>query len=98
MQPISYLAEVAIQKVLAYDELRNLRIRIIADAAAAILVLAAITTVSVCKPWGKIQFGVSLPGFKATTKKPLGKYLVIGFAIAIIIFVMLHLLQGEMHH
>ena len=98
MQPISYLAEVASQQVLAYDELRTLRIRIIADAGAAILVLVAITTVSVYKPWGKIQFGVSLPGFKATTKRPMGKYLLIGFAIAAIIFIMLHLMKGGMQH
>ena len=98
MQPISYLAEIASQKVLAYDQLKTLRIRIIADAAAAILVLVAITTVSVYKPWGKIQFGISLPGFKATTKEPMGKYLLIGLAIAIIIFIMLHLMKGGMHH
>jgi len=98
IQPISYLADVATQKVLASNELSNLRIRIIADAAAAILVLVAITTVSVYKPWGKIQFGVSLPGFKATTKKPLGKYLLIGFAIAMILFILLHLMTGGMHH
>jgi hypothetical protein len=98
MQPISYLADVATEKVIASDDLRTLRVRIIADAAAAILVLVAITTVSVYKPWGKVQFGVSLPGFKATTKKPMGKYLVIGFAIAVIIFIMLHVMKGGMHH
>lgn len=98
IQPISYLAKVASQKVLASDELGSLRIRIIADAGAAILVLVAITTVSVYKPWGKIQFGVSLPGFKATTKKPMGKYLLIGFAIALIIFIMLHVIKGGMKH
>jgi hypothetical protein len=98
MQPISYLSDVATQKFLASDELKSLRIRIIADAAAAILVLVAITTVSVYKPWGKIQFGISLPGFKATTKEPMGKYLLIGLAIAIIIFIMLHLMKGGMHH
>ena len=98
MQPISYLGEVATQKVIEHDELRNLRIRIVADAAAAILVLVAITTVSVYKPWGKIQFGISLPTFKATTAKPMGKYILIGLAIAILIFVVLHLMQGGMHH
>ena len=98
MQPISYLADVASQKILAFEDLRNLRLRIIADAGAAILVLVAITTVSVYKPWGKIQFGVSLPGFKATTKKPMGKYLLIGFGIAIVIFIMLHLIKSGMHH
>lgn len=98
MQPISYLAQVASQKTIALDELQNLRIRIIADAAAAIIVLVAITTVSVYKPWGKIQFGISLPGFRATTKRPMGKYLLIGFGIALIIFIVLHLMKGGVHH
>ena len=98
VQPISYLADVATQQVIAHDDLRNLRIRIIADAAAAILVLVAITTVSVYKPWGKIQFGVSLPAFKGTTTKPMGRYLLIGLAVAIAIFITLHLMKGGMNH
>ena len=98
MQPISYLAELATQKEGSFDELQGLRIRIVADAAAAILVLTAITTVSVYKPWGKIQSGISLPDFKATTKKPMGQYLIIGFALAFIIFFLLHLMKGGMHH
>lgn len=98
MQPISYLAEVATQKEGSFDELQGLRIRIVADAAAAILVLTSITTVSVYKPWGKIQSGISLPDFKATTKKPMGQYLIIGFALAFIIFFLLHLMKGGMHH
>lgn len=98
MQPISYLADDASQKFISYNELRALRIRIVADAAAAILVLTAITTVSVYKPWGRIQFGVSLPGFKAITKKPMGIYLIIGFAVAFVIFILLHLMKGGMRH
>lgn len=98
MQPISYLGEVASQQSLALDELRNLRVRIVADAGAAILVLVAITTVSVYKPWGKIQFGVSLPSFKGTTKKPMGNYLLTGLGIALLIFIILHIMQGGMKH
>lgn len=98
MQPISYLGEVAMQKVISFDELRNLRVRLVADAGAAILVLVAITTVSVYKPWGKIQFGISLLTFRATTRKPMGKYLLVGVGVALLIFILLHLLQGGMHH
>lgn len=98
MQPISYLGELAMQKVISFDELRNLRVRLVADAGAAILVLVAITTVSVYKPWGKIQFGISLPTFRATTRKPMGKYLLVGVGVALLIFILLHLLQGGMHH
>jgi hypothetical protein len=98
MKPISYLSDVATQTILAMDELRNLRIRVLADAGAAIFVLLAITTVSVYKPWGKIQFGISLPRFKPTTKNPWGLYLLIGFIAVFILFIIIHLLQGGMKH
>ena len=98
MQPISHLGKIASQEFLSYDEFRSLRIRILADAGAAIFVLLVITTVSVYKPWGKIQFVISLPGFKATTKKPLGRYILICFLIVFVLFIILHLLQGDMHH
>jgi hypothetical protein len=98
MKPISYLGDVATQKFISYDELRSLRVRILADAGAAIFVLLAITTVSVYKPWGKIQFGISLPTFKATTKKPWGTYLLIGFIAVIILFVVLHIVKSGIQH
>lgn len=98
MKPISLLGETAIQKYLSYEELRSLRIRILADAGAAIFVLLAITTVSVYKPWGKIQFGITLPTFRPTTKKPLGLYLLIGFIMVSILFAVVHLINGGMHH
>jgi hypothetical protein len=61
-------------------------------------VLLVITAVSVYKPWGTIELGVSLPGFKATTKRPMGLYLFIGLIMVLILFTLLHLLGGGMHH
>lgn len=98
MKPISYLGEVAAVKDLGYFDLRDLRIQLVADAGAAIFVLLAITTVSVYKPWGRVHFGISLPLFKATTKKPFGIYLLVGFIVVLILFVVLHLLTGGLHH
>ena len=91
MQPISHLGKVASATTLSPTDLRGLRIQLIADAGAAMLVLLATTTVSVYKPWGKIQFGFSLPQFQPTTKRPLGLYLLIGFIAVIILFVLLHI-------
>ena len=54
MQPISYLAEVAAKTNLSATELRGLRIQLIADAAAALVVLLTSTAISVYKPWGRI--------------------------------------------
>jgi hypothetical protein len=97
MQPITYLAKVAADTPLSLPELMNLRIRLIADAGAAMFVLLATTAISVYKPWGKIVLG-SLPRFQPTTRKPIGIYLLIGFAIVIVLFIILHLSSGGMHH
>ena len=98
MKPITFLGEMATEKYITPDEFSDVRIRLIADAGAAILVLLVITTVSVYKPWGKIQFGMSLPKFQHTTKKPWGRYLLIGFIGVLVLFIIIHLMQGGMHH
>ena len=97
-ETISYLSELASFQTVTLSDHRSLRIQLIADAAAAIIVLLAITTISVYKPRGQVRFGILLPRFKATTRKPLGFYLLPGFALAITIFILLHLMNGGMHH
>jgi len=98
MQPISYLSKIALDSPLTLSQLRGLRIQLIADAGAAMFVLLATTTISVYKPWGKIQLGITLPRFQPTTKKPVGLYLLVGFITVIIMFIVLHLINGGMKH
>jgi hypothetical protein len=98
MQPISYLAKVASDSPPSLSELMDLRIRLIADAGAAMFVLLVATTVSVYKPWGKFQFTMQWPKFQATSKKPFGTCLLIGFIIVLILFIILHIKNGGMNH
>ena len=98
MQPITYLAKVASENTLSYSELRSLRIQLVADAGAALLVLLATTAVSVYKPWGKIQYDFSWPRFKSATKKPIGLYLLIGFIAVVVLFILLHIIEGGIRH
>jgi len=98
MQPISYLAKIATDSPLTLPELSSLRIRLIADAGAAMFVLLSTTTISVYKPWGKVQLAFSIPKFQPTTKRPLGVYLLIGFIAVLILFIVLHMINGGMHH
>lgn len=97
MQPISYLAEVASTTSLSDTDLRALRIQLIADAAAALFVLLIIITVSIYKPWGKIQYSKegknaqhNAADQRAVKRKPWGLYVLIA-----IIFLML--LVGILH-
>ncbi|HEY0135975.1 MAG TPA: hypothetical protein VGB85_17940 [Nannocystis sp.] len=56
-QPISYLASVAAETTLASVDLRDLRIQLIADAGAALVVLLVATVLAVYKPRGTTRYG-----------------------------------------
>jgi hypothetical protein len=55
-QPIGYMAGVAAEKTLATD-LHRIRIQLVADAGAALLVLLVNTTLGIYKPRGMTQYG-----------------------------------------
>jgi hypothetical protein len=57
MRPVGHLADVVAQAKLAGGELRGLRIQLIADAGAALVVLVITTTLSVYKPRGLTRYG-----------------------------------------
>jgi hypothetical protein len=104
MQPISYLAAVAAKATLAPSELRGLRIQLIADAVAAIVVLLGAITLSVYKPWGTIRYESwqqktfkAVSGHELTTGRPWGQYVLLGLGCLILLFVILHLTGGGLH-
>jgi hypothetical protein len=57
MQPIGEVAKVAAATNLSPGDLRDLRVQLIADAAAAVLVLIVATGLSVYKPRGLTAYG-----------------------------------------
>ncbi|MEU2117958.1 hypothetical protein ABZ567_20430 [Streptomyces sp. NPDC016459] len=57
MQPVGHLADAAARAALAGGELEGMRFQLIADAAAALLVLLAATALSVFKPRGVTRYG-----------------------------------------
>jgi hypothetical protein len=57
MQPVGHLARVVAETTLASGELAGLRIQLVADAVAALLVLLVATTLSVYKPKGMTAYG-----------------------------------------
>jgi hypothetical protein len=104
MQPINYLAGIAADASFSNTQDYGLRMQIIAQAGAAILVLLAATTISIYKPWGKIQLSLitsnkNIPiHSKATSKKSWNFYLLIGIIILTAIFMIIHVLGGGMGH
>lgn len=101
MQPISYLAEVAAKADLSSTELRGMRLRLIADAVAAFVVLLAATTISVYKPWGRIGNWLQQrrqPGAVAATPTSWGQYVLLGLLGLVVVFIIAHLLGGGLGH
>src|SRR5258708_36415029 len=56
-QPIGRVAAVAAEGMLSSADLHQLRVQLIADAAAALMALLVATTLSVYKPWGMTSYG-----------------------------------------
>ncbi|MDJ0465881.1 hypothetical protein [Streptomyces sp. H27-C3] len=57
MQPVGHLADAAARAALAGGELEGVRIQLIADTAAALLVLLTAAALSVFKPRGVTRYG-----------------------------------------
>jgi hypothetical protein len=81
MEPINYMASVAKDVSFSNAQQPAQLIDLIAKSGAAVLVLIAITTISVYKPWGKIKQN-ELPGKIRTWRF----YLLTGLALLLILF------------
>jgi len=94
LKPIRLLSEMAAEQKFPDASMYGLRMRIVADAGAGLLVLIAILVISVYKPWGRIKGTLNMQ----TIKKSRAKYIVIGIIVLVLCgIILLHLLGGEMH-
>ena len=107
MQPISFLSDMAEKSTFSDSDFRKLRIQLLANAGAALLVLLVLTTISVFKPWGRTSFGVrkqnglreKLNSGEGLNKNKWRKYLLLGFiGLVIILFIVSHLMKGGLSH
>ena len=97
MQPISYMAGVAANTPLSIVDLHGLKIQLVIESAAAVLVLVVATALSVYKPWGMTRYGRRkqraetgvLPDREPTTSW--GPYVLLGIFGLALLFVGLHL-------
>lgn len=106
MQPIGYLANVASQTAFSSSQYSAEIINIISKTGAAILALLVITTISIYKPWGKIQFKkpennsnpINTQNNAPLMKKSFKSYLLIALFILIVVIIIKHVLGGGMKH
>lgn len=90
MLPTTRLASVALQGGLAESAMHNLRVQLVADSAAAIVVLAFTTVLAVYKPRGQTSGAEPMPAWV----KVLRGMALVGVAA----FLVAHLLGGGMGH
>jgi hypothetical protein len=100
MQPTSLLAGVAAETTLSSADHRGLRIQLVADAGAALLVLLVATTLAVYKPQGMTPYGrrkeheqrkVSQPMPPTTSTPRWVKMFGVIALVLVLLFVILHL-------
>lgn len=104
MNATSRLASAAADVSSNLELLRPVRIQLVFDAAAALLVLLAATILSVYKPWGLTRYGRrkqhELSGKSQSEPQTTGTfwdlYLLIGLGVLVLAFVILHFAKGGM--
>jgi len=104
LQPIDYLADAVVGNFLAMTDLRGMRVQLVVDAIAAVVVLLVNTTLSVYKPWGKTRYGLRKEGklHEGLTEQglqgnqSLGRYMLVGTVVMILLFILLHLAGGSL--
>lgn len=102
MQPTDQLAAAASEMPLSSLDFRPLRIQLVVDAGAALLVLLVATILSVYKPWGLTAYGLRKQRGLSdesqqslqTTGSSWGLYVVFGLVGLVILFAIVHLAGG----
>lgn len=98
LQPIGHLAQVVSETTLASGELAGTRIQLIANAAAAALVLLIATALSVYKPFGVTAYGQRKRQIQNTTSQTTRNrwayFLGIIAILLVIAFIVIHLAGG----
>jgi hypothetical protein len=97
LQPISILGNQAATSSALLHDSKSLRIQVLADGAAAVLLLMAITAISIYKPWGRVTSGLNKES-AITDRKWIWKLIFIGIGLSILAFIIVHLLKGKMAH
>lgn len=100
---ISYLAQTAADSALSNPQLYDLRAEIMIKAAAAVIVLAGITVISVYKPWGLTPYGLQKSGEKnhgkqLTTKTKTLLYVLLLLLVLTMLFFIHRHFGGNIHH
>lgn len=96
LKPISYLSGVAMDMSSYKIEASHTLIDLIVKASAAVLGLIIITTISIYKPWGRVQRLKEINGNDEGIhrNRRIRMYLLFALGLVITFFIIMHLLNG----
>lgn len=102
---LSQMGELAANASLSIEDLRNLRQGPVGHSGGGLLVLLAISALSVYKPWGKTRYGLnknelSMDSNSATVSpdgRPWKLYILLAIALLVVGSLILHLANGGGH-
>lgn len=102
---LSQMGELAANASLTIEDLRNLRQGPVGHSGGGLLVLLAISALSVYKPWGKTRYGLtknemnidSTSNTVSVDGKPWKLYILITIFLVAVVFLVLHLASGGGH-
>jgi uncharacterized membrane protein len=104
MQLVTSLGQAAAAGTIAGDALRAARTQVAADAGFALVLLVAITALSVYKPWGLTPWAARAASRSSNgiprprrTAAPLGLYVLVGMAVFVVVVALVHLAGGGLH-
>lgn len=99
LKPISYLSGVAMDMSSYKIETSRTLIDLIVKASAAVLGLIVITTISIYKPWGRVQRTKEISGNEEGIhrNRRIKIYLLFALGGIIAFFIIMHLLNGGVH-
>ncbi|HNP76479.1 MAG: hypothetical protein U0289_03835 [Cyclobacteriaceae bacterium] len=104
MQPVGFIADM-VSHTISDSEFSGLRMRLVVDAGAALVVLLSAIILSVYKPWGRTSYGrmrlegaTSVNAIHTTSKGIWERYAWIVVVVIVVLFIIIHLTGGGLGH
>jgi hypothetical protein len=105
LKPIGFIGAMVSQHPISGSEFDGLRVQLIIDAGAAMVVLLSAIILSVYKPWGRTTYGQRMLEqskrgnvIQTGKRRSWERYAWIAFVVMIVLFLIIHLAGGGLGH
>lgn len=105
MQPVGFIADMVSQHTISDSQFSGLRMRLVVDAGAAMIVLLSAIVLSVYKPWGRTSYGrmrlenaARVNIIQTISRRTWERYAWIAVVVVMVLFIIVHLTGGGLGH